>query len=140
MDKVVQAVVSEDFIDPVEYQKLVTDPQAGAVVLFSGDVRNHDNGKSVAALEYEAHPNSQAVLKKVAEEVSAKHEVIKVALAHRFGKIAIGECAFVVAVSSAHRDVAFKACSEIVDEVKAQIPIWKHQSFTDGTNEWVNFA
>ena len=63
-----------------------------------------------------------------------------VALAHRHGLIPIGECAFVVAVSAGHRQAAFEACSEIVDEVKRQIPIWKHQTFLDGTDEWVNFA
>lgn len=140
MSQIVQAEVSEQPLSPDYYCNLVKDNSAGAIVLFSGDVRDHDGGKKVTSLTYEAHPDAQAVLLNVATEISKKHELIKVALGHRYGPIAIGECAFVVAVSAAHRHQAFVACQEIVDEVKAKIPIWKHQVFVDGTDEWVNFA
>lgn len=140
MSQIVQAVVSEQPLNPDYYRNLVRDNSAGAIVLFSGDVRNHDGGKKVTSLTYEAHPDAQAVLLNVATEISKKHDLIKVALGHRFGSIEIGDCAFVVAVSAAHRQQAFAACQEIVDEVKVQIPIWKHQVFVDGTDEWVNFA
>lgn len=113
---------------------------AGAVVTFSGDVRDNDSGRSVASLEYEAHPTAQALLEKVSQEVAARHDVIGVAVAHRHGPIPIGEAALVAVVCAKHRQVAFDACAELIDEVKAQIPIWKHQVFTDGTDEWVNFA
>jgi molybdopterin synthase catalytic subunit len=140
MAVVVKAVVTPDLIDPKEYLELVSDRQAGAVVTFSGDVRDNDNNRKVVSLTYEAHPTSQQVLRSVAQQVVDKFDLIKVALAHRHGPILIGECAFVVAVSAKHRAESFSACSYLVDEVKNQIPIWKHQVFEDGTDEWVNYA
>lgn len=140
MAKVVQALVTEDIINPAEYQKLVANNQSGAIVLFSGDVRDHHDGKQVKSLVYEAHPTAQNILQTVATQIANRHEVNAVALAHRHGPIPIGQTAFVVAVSASHRETAFAACSEIVDEVKRQIPIWKEQTFQDGTTEWVNFA
>jgi molybdopterin synthase catalytic subunit len=113
---------------------------AGAIVTFSGDVRDNDHGRDVASLEYEAHPTAQNLLEKVAGEIAARHEVLSVAVAHRHGPIPIGESALVAAVSAKHRKAAFDACADLVDEVKAQIPIWKHQVFADGTDEWVNCA
>jgi molybdopterin synthase catalytic subunit len=113
---------------------------AGAIVTFSGDVRDNDHGRDVASLEYEAHPTAQNLLEKVAGEIAARHEVLSVAVAHRHGPIPIGESALVAAVAAKHRKAAFEACADLVDEVKAQIPIWKHQVFADGTDEWVNCA
>jgi molybdopterin synthase catalytic subunit len=113
---------------------------AGAIVTFSGDVRDNDHGRDVASLEYEAHPTAQNLLEKVAGEIAARHEVLSVAVAHRHGPIPIGESALVAAVSAKHRKAAFDACADLVDEVKVQIPIWKHQVFADGTDEWVNCA
>lgn len=140
MGKVVQALVTAELINSTDYQELVSDNSAGATVTFTGDVRNNDQNKTVLSLEYEAHPAAQEILAKVATELVEKHDVLKVALAHRIGLIPIGETAFVVCVSAKHRKEAFTACSEIVDEVKKQIPIWKHQVFVDGTDQWVNFA
>jgi molybdopterin synthase catalytic subunit len=140
MSKVSQALVTSDRIDSAKYQALVADAGAGAIVTFSGDVRNHDQGKPVTSLEYEAHPDAQQILRKVAEEVADQYEIFQVALAHRIGLIPLGETAFLVCASAAHRQDAFAACQQIVDEVKIQIPIWKHQIFADGTDQWVNFA
>ena len=123
-----------------DVESLVSGPDAGAVVTFSGDVRDHDHGRSVARLEYEGHPTAAAVLAQVAQAVAERHDVIAVAVMHRVGSLAIGDSALVAAVSSAHRKEAFAACADLVDEVKAQLPVWKHQVFTDGTDEWVNCA
>ncbi len=119
---------------------MVKSQRAGAVVTFSGDVRNHDKGKVVSKLSYEIHPSAATVIEKLAAEVAAKHEVENVATAHRYGEIPIGESAFVVAVSAAHRKAALAACEELVERVKAELPIWKYQEFADGTTEWVNSA
>lgn len=157
MGSVVFVDVTTDPIQPEDFRNRVVDQSAGAIVIFSGDVRDNDSLKSsvsgsmdeiglmgadrkVLTLEYEAHPLAKQVLQEVADEISLKHDLVKVALAHRHGLIPIGESAFIVAVSAKHRASAFAACSEIVDEVKARIPIWKHQVFSDGTDEWVNFA
>lgn len=129
-----QSISLSDFVSQVESMK------SGAIATFSGNVRSVDNGKEVARLSYEVHPSTKDVLDVVVREVASRHDVIAVAVAHRYGEIPIGESAFIVAVASEHRGEAFAACAEIVDEVKAKIPIWKHQVFTDGTDEWVNCA
>jgi len=140
MPELVYAVVTDAPIHIQELSKLVVNPHSGAVVTFCGDVRDHDGGKEVAALLYEIHPSAPEQIKLITQSVIGNYVIEKVAVAHRFGDIAIGETAFAVAVSAAHRQAAFDACSAIVDEVKAKLPIWKHQKFTDGTDEWVNCA
>jgi molybdopterin synthase catalytic subunit len=140
MPELVYAVVTDAPVNIAELSKLVTNPQSGAVVTFCGDVRNHDGGKEVASLLYEIHPSAPEQIKLIAESIIDRFEIEKVAVAHRYGNIAIGETAFAVAVSAAHRQAAFDACAAIVDEVKAKLPIWKHQKFTDGSDEWVNCA
>jgi molybdopterin synthase catalytic subunit len=113
---------------------------AGAIATFSGNVRSLDKGKEVAQLSYEIHPSTEQILNEVVREVASGHKILNIAVAHRYGRIAIGESAFLVAVSAPHRGEAFATCAELVDEVKARIPIWKHQVFVDGSDEWVNCA
>ena len=140
MPELVYAVVTDAPVHIQELSKLVANPHSGAVVTFCGDVRNHDGGKEVASLLYEIHPSASEQIKLITQSIMGRFEIEKVAVAHRYGDIAIGETAFAVAVSAAHRQAAFDACSAIVDEVKAKLPIWKHQKFTDGTDQWVNCA
>jgi molybdopterin synthase catalytic subunit len=123
-----------------DVESLVASSAAGAVVTFSGDVRDHDHGKAVAHLEYEGHPTAAAVLAEVARDVAARHDVIAIAVMHRVGPLAVGDSALVAAVSAAHRGEAFQACADLVDETKHRLPVWKHQVFSDGTDEWVNCA
>jgi molybdopterin synthase catalytic subunit len=132
--------VTDKPISAQELSKLVASLSSGAVVTFSGDVRNHDGGKTVTQLTYEIHPSAADVLKSVVAEVSARFDINDIAVAHRYGDIAIGECAFAVAVSADHRGSAFDACSALVNTVKEKLPIWKHQVFADGSDEWVNCA
>jgi len=140
MPELVYAVVTDAPVHIAELSKLVTNPHSGAVVTFCGDVRDHDGGKEVASLLYEIHPSAPEQIKLITQSVIGRFEIEKVAVAHRYGDIAIGETAFAVAVSAAHRQAAFDACAAIVDDVKAKLPIWKHQKFTDGSDEWVNCA
>lgn len=138
--EMITALVTESLISAEELAAKVKSDSAGAVVTFSGEVRNHDKGKEVLSLSYEIHPSAQKVIETIAAEVAAKHEVENLATAHRYGAIPIGESAFVVAVSAAHRGPALRACEELVERVKSELPIWKYQEFTDGSNEWVNSA
>ena len=140
MPELVYAVVTDAPVHIQELSKLVANPHSGAVVTFCGDVRDHDGGKEVASLLYEIHPSASEQIKLITQSIMGRFEIEKVAVAHRYGDIAIGETAFAVAVSAAHRQAAFDACAAIVDEVKAKLPIWKHQKFTDGSDEWVNCA
>ena len=134
----VTAVVSGVPLDVTAHERAVADATAGAVVSFAGVVRDHDGGRTVTLLEYEAHPTAEAVLREVAEEIARDPAVVAVALSHRVGVLAIGDVALAAAVSTAHRADAFAACARLVDEVKKRVPIWKRQVFADGTEEWVN--
>jgi molybdopterin synthase catalytic subunit len=123
-----------------EIRAAAADPAAGAIVVFIGTVRDHDHGQGVTALSYTAHPSAVAELGRVAEKIAASHAIMSLAVAHRTGDLQVGELAVVAAVGAAHRDVAFAACHALIDDLKATVPIWKHQVFADGTSEWVNGA
>ncbi len=118
----------------------VKSDKSGAVVTFSGDVRDIDSGRFVVSLTYEIHPSAKKVLDEIVTRALGSQKEVSIAVAHRFGLIPIGETAFAVAVASEHRREAFEMCSKIVDSVKSELPIWKHQKFSDGTSEWVNCA
>lgn len=132
--------VTEQPLSVEAHADLVDDQAAGAVVTFGGVVRNHDGGKSVETLFYEGHPSASDVLSRVVADVTRRRGdgVRTVAVSHRIGALAIGDVALAVAVAADHRAEAFATCAELVDEVKAQLPVWKHQHFSDGTDEWVN--
>ncbi len=123
-----------------EVRAAVADPAAGGIAIFIGAVRDHDHGRGVTALSYSAHPSAAAELAKVAEKVAASHPILALAVAHRTGDLQIGDLAVVAAVAAQHRDAAFAACEQLVDDLKATVPIWKHQFFTGGDSEWVNSA
>ncbi|WAL66277.1 molybdenum cofactor biosynthesis protein MoaE [Amycolatopsis cynarae] len=136
--RVVLAQVTEESLSVEAHAKLVDDEAAGAVVTFGGVVRNHDGGKSVRTLYYEGHPSAGEVLARVVGEVAARRSVRAIAVSHRLGALEIGDVALACAVSADHRAEAFATCAELVDAVKASLPVWKHQHFADGTDEWVN--
>jgi molybdopterin synthase catalytic subunit len=123
-----------------EVLRAVSHPAAGGIALFTGVVRDHDQGRGVERLSYSAHPSAGAELRRVAEKVAAGFDVRALAAVHRTGELAVGEIAVVVAVSCPHRGEAFDACRALIDELKATVPIWKHQEFGDGAGEWVNSA
>lgn len=161
--EVVHAVLSAEPISVDQAIAAVESETAGAVVSFSGVVRNHDGGRQVKRLGYSAHPTAHQVMadvvaRLVAEQTAgpagqvagqaagpsagqpgspAPAQPVRIWAAHRIGMLEIGEPALVCAVSAAHRGQAFAVCSELVDRIKEQVPIWKEQFFTDGTVEWV---
>ncbi|HEY1175571.1 MAG TPA: molybdenum cofactor biosynthesis protein MoaE [Phytomonospora sp.] len=136
----IHAVVTSEPIEVASHEAMVADATAGAVVSFAGVVRDHDGGKSVSALVYEAHPSAGKVVEEVAADIAARPGITHVAVSHRVGALSIGDAALVAAVSGPHRAEVFAACAALVDEVKARLPVWKHQHFADGTDEWVNSA
>lgn len=115
----------------------VSGPAVGGVTFFVGTVRDVDGGRGVTELEYTAHPRAAAELERVARAVAEETGVRAVAAVHRIGLLGIGETAVVVAAGAGHRGEAFGACRRLIDDVKAQVPIWKRQVFTDGMTEWV---
>jgi molybdopterin synthase catalytic subunit len=135
---VIARVVDEP-LSVAEHEDAVADKAAGAVVSFAGVVRDHDHGRGVTALDYEGHPTAAAVVEKVAADVAASFPGVRaLAVTHRVGPLGIGDVALACAVAGEHRREAFDACSELVDAVKRELPVWKRQEFTDGTEEWVN--
>jgi molybdopterin synthase catalytic subunit len=121
-----------------EVRAAVAGPGAGGIALFAGAVRDTDHDQGVTGLSYSAHPSAEAELWRVAELIADKFpSVLGIAAVHRVGDLAVGDLAVVAAVACAHRGAAFDACRELVDVLKASVPIWKHQRFTDGTSEWV---
>lgn len=139
--EVVRVALSENPISLTEHEALVAHEAAGAVVGFSGVVRDHDGGRSVTRLEYSAHPSAWETLNEVVHEVARdSHGVRAVAVSHRIGDLRIGDAALVVAVAADHRRAAFETCALLVDTVKDRLPVWKHQHFGDGSDEWVNSA
>ncbi|RRD30404.1 molybdenum cofactor biosynthesis protein MoaE [Actinomyces bowdenii] len=142
----VRAEVTRAVVSTEELAAQVSRAAAGAVVTFSGVVRDHDQGRGVTAIEYSAHPTAGEVIARIAAQAAAAHGagpdagVTALGLVHRVGELAVGETALAVAVSAPHRAQAFAACSGLVEEVKRQLPVWKRQHFTDGTSQWSNMA
>lgn len=138
---VLRADLTEHTIDLSDHEQLVASSAAGAVVGFAGVVRDHDGGRSVTRLEYSAHPSAAQTLAEVVVQVADEATGVRaVAVSHRIGVLHIGDAALVAAVAADHRAAAFQACAKLVDAVKEQLPVWKHQFFADGSEEWVNSA
>lgn len=128
----------ETALDPAEVLAAVEDPTAGGLNLFIGVVRDHDGGESVDHLDYTAHPTALARMQEVAVGVAEEFEVVALAAVHRTGHLEIGDIAVLVAASAAHRGQAYDASRALIDRLKASVPVWKHQVFDDGREEWVN--
>lgn len=136
-----RAQVSDEPVDPAALLALVDHPAAGASTLFVGRVRDHDPQAAgrVVALDYSAHPSADEVMGRIVGSVLAEHDPAgeaRVAAVHRVGRLVVGDVAFVVAVSAPHRALAFAVCEQVVEQVKQQLPVWKHQHEADGTARW----
>ena len=130
------ARVSPEPIDAAEVEDAVLTVADGALVTFRGVVRDLDDGRGVTALDYSAHPDAERFLAESCARI-AEETGLAVAAAHRVGALRIGDVALVAAVASPHRAEAFAACARLVDDIKASVPIWKRQHYTDGVSDWV---
>ena len=135
---VAAATISTEPLDAGRLAALAGDDRAGATVVFTGVVRNHDHGRAVTGIEYVGHPSAERIIAEVAAEFTGRDGVHAIAVEHRVGTLTIGDLAMVAAVSASHRAEAFHTCSDLVDVIKQKLPIWKHQQFADGTAEWSN--
>jgi len=124
----------------INYSELFDDfrhPHSGAVVLFSGEVRDNNKGRAVTHLEYEAYePMANKMISEILEEAKSRFKLNQAACVHRVGRVEISGCAVVVITGSGHRKEAYDANRYIIDRVKNEVPIWKHEFFADGTSEW----
>lgn len=122
--------------DPIDHEALVEhvrEPQDGAVVTFDGCVRNHSHGRRTLYLDYEGYETmALGKIREIAEQVHQKFAIHRVAMAHRLGRLEIGETSVFIAISSEHRPAAFEACRYAIDTLKKTVPIWKKEYFADG--------
>lgn len=131
------AELREEPLSVDEVLQAVGDDGSGGAVLFVGTVRDHDGGRAVASLRYEAHPGAERLLGEVVARFADRPDIRRAAAVHRVGELKIGDIAVVVAAAAAHRGEAFDAARGCIDEIKSTVPIWKLQRFADGTEEWV---
>ena len=141
MTLVVRVDITDRPIFLPEHEDLVRHRSAGAVVGFVGMIRDHDGGRRVVRLEYSSHPSAAQVMTDVVTEIAEQSRGLRaIAASHRIGALHIGDAALVAAVAADHRQAAFAACALLVDTIKERLPVWKHQFFDDGTEEWVGSA
>jgi molybdopterin synthase catalytic subunit len=142
--------MSESSTDPVRFAEIrtselsvdeviaaVSGPAVGGTVVFLGTVRDHDEGRGVATLDYSAHTSAATELLRVVMEVGADTPGVALAAVHRVGELAVGDIAVIVAAGCGHRDEAFRVGRVLIDRIKAEVPLWKRQRFADGEHEWV---
>jgi molybdopterin synthase catalytic subunit len=129
--------IRETPLDVAEVLEALDDATSGGVTVFVGRVRDHDGGHDVTELEYSAHPSALDKLRDVCAQVAWSYDVTALAAVHRTGRLAIGDLAVICATATGHRGESFEATRALIDSLKAEVPIWKHQSFADGTEEWV---
>lgn len=128
-------------IDPTALARSLADARAGACVTFEGWVRDHNEGRPVSALDYEAYaPLAEKEGARILAEAQGKFSVLGVVCVHRVGALQLGEMAVWVGVTASHRGAAFDACRYLIDETKARVPIWKKEHYADGATEWINCA
>jgi molybdopterin synthase catalytic subunit len=120
-----------------EVLEAVAGPEYGGTAVFLGTVRDHDSGRAVITLDYSAHPSAAERLREVVASVAAGQPGVVLAAVHRVGELEVGDIAVIVAAASVHRDEAFRAGRLLIDRVKAEVPLWKQQRFSDGDTEWV---
>lgn len=136
------ARVVDEPLDVAAHLAAVAAPGVGAVATFVGTVRDHDPGAAgrVVALDYTAHPDAEAVLGRIAADLAARDGVLGLAVSHRIGHLEVGDVAVVACVATAHRALAFEVDRELIERVKAELPVWKRQVLADGSHTWVGLA
>ena len=137
----VHAAVTTEVLDAPAHAALVSGPHAGALASFTGMIRDHDPEATgvVTGIEYTHHPDADAMLERIVQRVLAERDPdgeASVAVSHRVGHLEVGEVALVCSVATAHRAAAFTLCAEIVEAIKAELPIWKHQTESTGRRVW----
>ena len=124
----------------VEAERIAIDhPAAGACIAFEGRVRDHNDGRRVHALDYQAYARlAEAEGQRIVHQATERFAVHRVAAVHRVGSLVIGDVAVWVGVSASHRGAAFDACRWIIDQIKADVPIWKNEHYADGASGWLH--
>lgn len=131
-------VVTTAPIDPCAFLGEIAAASDGAVLLFLGVVRNHNDGRAVEYLDYQAYPPmAESVLREIADEAERRWETGEISVTHRYGRLAIGEVSVAIAIAAPHRGDAYDASRYIIEELKKRVPIWKREGYVDGESEWL---
>ena len=132
-------VLADGAIDVAALRRTLDDAHCGAIATFEGVVRDHNDGRVVHRLEYQAYAElALGEGRAIVEAVAAEFAVRRVLCVHRTGALAIGDVAVWVGVAAAHRAAAFDACRRVIDEVKLRVPIWKNEHYADGDSGWIH--
>lgn len=134
----IHADVVREPIDPARVLARVGDPEDGAVLLFLGVVRNHAESRAVDGITYDAYEAmAKDVLNAIATEAADLLGTDRIAVIHRIGQLDVGECSAAIAVSSPHRDEAYRASRYVIEEIKKRLPVWKKERYAEGDEAWV---
>jgi molybdopterin synthase catalytic subunit len=129
--------MTTEALDARAVEEVVAGPDSGAIVTFTGTVRDHARGKGVTALDYEAYPPAaEKMLERIGDEIRERWGIERVSIVHRYGLLQVGEASVVIAVAAPHRDEAFAACRHAIERIKEIVPIWKKEHYHDGA-VWV---
>jgi len=135
---VVHAGLTGSIIDPEAVLARVAAPEDGAVLLFLGVVRDHNDGRSVTGMEYEAYEAmAEETLAGIAAEAAERWDTNRIAVVHRTGSLEVGEVSVAIAVSTPHREEAYAASRWVIEEIKKRLPVWKREHYVDGERRWV---
>ena len=138
MSNKIKACITTEPINVEEALAFVSQPDYGAINLFTGTVRNLHDNREVTGITYDGHSNIAAkTLQTIADEASHKWPDITVFLSHFIGELATGEISVIIAIGSPHREASFAACRYIIEQIKIRAPIWKQEHYLDGVSEWL---
>lgn len=130
--------ITTEPLDPAALLSSVVAPSDGAVLLFWGVVRNHNDGRGVGHLEYETYTGmAEATLRQIVDEAKQQWALGEVAVAHRVGRLAIGDASVGIAVAAPHRAEVYEASRYIIEELKKRVPIWKREGYLEGDTQWL---
>lgn len=136
MENPIHTHITTEPLDVSRAHQLVANDRCGAIASFTGVIRNHDSGQSVDGIEYSTHPSAEDVLHTIATQFLGRPGVHRIVAHHRVGKLVVGDIALLVVVAAEHRAQAMHTAEGIVEEIKARLPIWKKQLFSDGHHAW----
>jgi molybdopterin synthase catalytic subunit len=130
--------VTSDIIDPHTVLGMVGSPADGAAILFIGTVREHNDGRAVNGMRYDAYVEmAEPVLRDIAAEAAVRAGSERIAVVHRIGELAVGTVSVAIAVSTPHREESFDAARYIIEQIKQRLPVWKHEHYSDGEPRWL---
>jgi molybdopterin synthase catalytic subunit len=131
--------IIEEPIDPVALLHDGIGSSDGAAILFLGTVRDHNDGREVGHLDYQAYPEmAEATLREIAAEAEAQWDTGGISVVHRIGRLEIGEVSVAILVASPHRGEAYAASRYVIEELKKRVPIWKREGYLEGNSEWLS--